>query len=222
MFNVLFAPSVQERRGAMLTLPPQPSAPRWLAYCCTRLSSGAITRCSLNPSFAKEKRTKLKGMVQVNAPALSETLPDTNAVGLSFCTEAPTRNSAFCCESARRSTTLMVPATDCVLNSAVAPRMISMRSIMSGAMLSSENPGGMRSPFTRICVYPAPSPRMRMAPPRPPGPLSTVIPGKRFSTSMTLVSPYLLISSWFTMIFEAVDSRRSARLSPWTSIFSSF
>jgi hypothetical protein len=51
-----------------------------------------------------------------------------------------------------RSTTLIVPATAAVLNSAVAPRMISMRSIMSGEMLSIENPGGIRSPFTRICV----------------------------------------------------------------------
>ena len=47
---------------------------------------------------------------------------------------------------------LQPPPPPSVAASAVAPRMISMRSIRSGAMLSSEKPGGMRSPFTRICV----------------------------------------------------------------------
>jgi hypothetical protein len=63
---------------------------------------------------------------------------------------------------------------------------------------------------------------MRTVPPRPPGPVSTVIPGRRFSTSITFVSPYFVISALFTMILEAVDSRRSDRLSASTSIFSSF
>jgi hypothetical protein len=38
------------------------------------------------PSFAKEKRTKLKGRVQLSAPILSEIVPDANTVGWSFCT----------------------------------------------------------------------------------------------------------------------------------------
>lgn len=53
---------------------------------------------------------------------------------------------------ARLRTMLMVPAMACVLNPAVAARMISMRSISSGASPSSEKPGGAGSPLSRICV----------------------------------------------------------------------
>jgi hypothetical protein len=50
---------------------------------------------------------------------------------------------------------------------------------------------------------------MRTSLPRPPLPL-TVTPGTRFSTSSTLVSPYLTISSWLTTILAAVSSRRGS------------
>ena len=49
-------------------------------------------------------------------------------------------------------TMLMVPAIAWVLNSAVAARRISIRSIKSGDRLSIENPGGGLSPSMRICV----------------------------------------------------------------------
>jgi hypothetical protein len=54
--------------------------------------------------------------------------------------------------SAFFSTMLMVPAMDWVLNSALAARSTSMRSITSGARLSMEKPAGARSPLIRIWV----------------------------------------------------------------------
>ena len=65
---------------------------------------------------------------------------------------APTRMSRCGFVTSFRKTMLSVPAIDCIEYSALAERMISMRSIWSGARASSENPGGGRSPLTNICV----------------------------------------------------------------------
>jgi hypothetical protein len=47
---------------------------------------------------------------------------------------------------------LIVPAIARAPVSAVGARRISIRSIWSGVSESSENPGGTRSPSSRICV----------------------------------------------------------------------
>ncbi|MDB5790804.1 MAG: hypothetical protein JWQ80_828 [Massilia sp.] len=65
---------------------------------------------------------------------------------------APILNSRWPLRIAFFSTMLMVPATDCVENSALAARSTSMRSMTSGESESIEKPAGARSPLTRICV----------------------------------------------------------------------
>ncbi len=87
-----------------------------------------------------------------SAPALSETCPVAFTEVCPFSLPSPSFTSRWRVEIARRSTMLMVPAIAWVLNSAVALRITSMRSINSGESDSSEKPGGVGSPFRRICV----------------------------------------------------------------------
>jgi hypothetical protein len=69
------------------------------------------------------------------------------------------------------------------LYSAEPERRISIFSISSGDRLSMLKPGATGSPFSRIWVYPLPSPRSLISVPL------TVMPGRRRKASLTFRSP---------------------------------
>jgi hypothetical protein len=85
-------------------------------------------------------------------PLLSDSWKVDTAPAAPFSSGRPVFSSRCAVCTWRFSTMLMPPAIAWVLYSAVAARMISMRSTISGDTWSSEKPGGAGSPFSRICV----------------------------------------------------------------------
>ncbi len=88
----------------------------------------------------------------MNGPTGSLRVHETLGCKRPFSSAALTRTSLMCLTKPSRVMMLMVPAIARAPVSAVGARRISMRSICSGVSESSEKPGGMRCPSSRIWV----------------------------------------------------------------------
>ncbi len=88
----------------------------------------------------------------MNGPIGSLRVHETLGCTRPFSTPKVSRTSLMCLLKPSRVMMLIVPAIARAPVSAVGARRISMRSICSGVSESSEKPGGMRCPSSRICV----------------------------------------------------------------------
>jgi len=88
----------------------------------------------------------------MNGPTGSLRVHEMPGCRRSFSIAAVSFTSLMCLLKPSRVTMLIVPAIARAPVSAVGARRISMRSICSGVSESSEKPGGMRCPSSRICV----------------------------------------------------------------------